>query len=160
MLISSMRSGVPLPPSLLPTPTPTINAVDFATIWNTADGNVPGGNVLGGGWNANTIEYLVIERINYTPIYSTYLRSVRITLNNNSSLVGRYYVVRPDGTYRFNNVQVAAGQTGVSVDCFPRERVDLYQGAVLIPDYSYVISATCTGRTFDLNGGSKWAPQP
>lgn len=161
MIFSSMRMGVALPASLLPTPAPTVSAANFATIWDAADGTVPAGNVLGAAWNASMIEYLVIERINYGPIYATDLRPVSITLNNNhSTVVGRYSVIRLDGGYRFNNLPVSVGQTGLSVPCFPGDRVDLYQPPSTTPDYSYVISATSVGRTFDLNNGAKWAPQP
>jgi type II secretory pathway pseudopilin PulG len=148
MLLSSMRNGVALPAAA------TISG-SFATVWNTADGNVPaaGGWVA---WNVNNIEYLVIERINLSAIYRTDLLSYTITLNNKGAGTVSYNLVLADGTIQAA-VNIIAGATATLTNRRARDRVNLYRAAGGVTlDYSYVLSTT--GKTFDFNG-TNWIPQ-
>lgn len=147
MVLSSMRNGVALP---------TLASVssNFTAIWNTADGTVPA--VTGWtAWNSNNIEFLVIERVNFSDVYRTYLQTYTITLNNLAGTTASYQVTQANGTV-LAAVNVAAGATP-SLTLYPRDRVNLYRsaGAVTLV-YSYVVSTT--GKTFDFNG-TNWTPQ-
>lgn len=76
LLLSVMRTGLTLPT--------TATTAQFDAIWNTADGVVPTASNWPGGWNAvaNSADYLVIGRVNLTPIYLTDLQTYAFTLNN------------------------------------------------------------------------------
>ena len=155
MLLSSMRNGVALPSAA------TVSA-SFATVWNTADGSVP---VSGGwaAWNANNIEYLVIERINLASVYRTDIQSFTIILNHKGSGTVSYNLVLADGTIQaaVNILPPVLPATTTSVTLanrHPKDRINLYRaagGATL--DYSYVLSTT--SKVFDFNTATNWTPQ-
>lgn len=160
LLISSMRAGVKLPDNIRPIPAPTINSTDFAIIWNTPDGTVP---ALGAwsGW-ANYRDYLVIERINYNPVYATDLRDVSLTLKCTTATAGYYNIVLVDGSRLFSsNQQItqAASPLIITPKRHPRERLDLYKSDRVTLSYSYVISSDSSGYTFEFDGTS-WVPKP
>jgi prepilin-type N-terminal cleavage/methylation domain-containing protein len=167
MLISSMRNGVLLPAALLPTPNPSISAVDFASVWSTPDGYVP---VVPGwaAWN-NYAQFLVIERINLAPVYSTDLQRLTITLNNKTPVAAvppapavpatdaSYIVVLANGTAQPRQT-VAANTSTTLPPLHPRDRIDLYRVTSSgFPDSSYVLSAG-SKTSFDFNG-TNWLPQ-
>lgn len=82
LLLSSMRAGLNLPNAA------TVSA-NFQTIWQTADEAVPS-TLNWAGWNAvaNSGDYLVIERMNFRPIYLEELQTFTVTLNNTSGSGG------------------------------------------------------------------------
>jgi hypothetical protein len=73
-----MRAGLALPSAA------TVGA-SFQTIWQTADELVPS-TLNWPGWAAvaNSGDYLVIERMNFRPIYLEELQTFTVTLNNTS----------------------------------------------------------------------------
>jgi prepilin-type N-terminal cleavage/methylation domain-containing protein len=155
IILSSMRTGLALPTSA------NINtAVRFQDIWQTADRSLPTA-LSWGGWAAwaavaNSGDFLVIERVNLAPVYSTDLQSLTITLNNRGAATASYNIVLADGTVQAP-VNVPAGATAILNNRRAKERFNLYRasgGATL--DYSYVLSTT--GKTFDFNG-TNWIPQ-
>jgi len=152
MLISSMRYPVAIP-SLA-----NLKA-NFAGIWNTAENTVPPGAWV--GWGAgpapllNNIEYLVIERINLSPIYRNELQPFSVTLNHLGAGTVSYRVVPVSGAPTFGTLTSAAPNVTLS-PLRSRDRVNLYSdplGTVL--KYSYVVSNS--SKTFDYTTG--WAPQ-
>ncbi|HWA24601.1 MAG TPA: type II secretion system protein [Lacunisphaera sp.] len=148
MIVSSMRNGVALPT------TGQISA-NFTSIWNTADGAVPA-TAGWGAWNANNIEYLVIERVNFAAVYRNDLQTFNVTLNNHGSTTASYQVTQANGTV-LPAVNLAAGvSTSPALTLRPKDRLALYRaaGAVTL-DYSYVVSTT--GKTFDFT--TTWTPQ-
>ena len=155
IILSSMRSGLALPTAA------NINtALRFQDIWQTADGSLPTALSWGGwaAWNAvaNSGEFLVIERVNLSPVYNTDLQSLTITLNNRGAATASYNIVLADGTVQLA-VNVLAGGTAILPNRRPKERFNLYRAAGGVTlDYSYVLSTT--GKTFDFNGVN-WIPQ-
>jgi len=155
IILSSMRAGLSLPTSA------NINtAVRFQDIWQTADRSVPTAISWGGwaAWNAvaNSGDFLVIERVNLTPVYSTDLQNLTLTLNNRGAATASYNIVLANGTVQAA-VNILAGGTAVLSNRHAKERFNLYRasGGVAL-DYSYVLSTT--GKTFDFNGVN-WIPQ-
>ncbi len=155
IIISSMRTGLALPTAA------NINtAIKFQDIWQTIDGALPTALSWGGwaAWNAvaGSGEYLIIERVNLAPVYSTDLQSLTITLNNRAAITASYNIVLADGTVQLP-VNVLAGATAILANRRPKERFNLYRAAGGVTlDYSYVLSTT--GKTFDFNG-TNWIPQ-
>ena len=155
IIISSMRTGLTLPTAA------NINtAVRFQDIWQTADGSLPTALSWAGwaAWNAvaSSGDFLVIERVNLSPVYNTDLQSLTITLNNRAAATASYNIVLADGTVQAA-VNVLAGGTAVLPNRRPKERFNLYRAAGGVTlDYSYVLSST--GKTFDFNGVN-WIPQ-
>jgi type II secretory pathway pseudopilin PulG len=155
IILSSMRSGLNLPAAAN-----ISTAARFQDIWQTPRGSLPT-SASWSGWAAwgnvaNSADYLVIERVNLTPVYNTDLQSLTLTLNNKGAGTASYNLVLADGTVQAA-VNVPAGATAILANRRPRERLNLYRsagGAAL--DYSYVVSAS--GRTFDFNG-TTWLPQ-
>lgn len=155
IILSSMRTGLALPTAA------NINtAVRFQDIWQTTDGSLPTALSWGGwaAWSAvaGSGSYLVIERVNLAPIYSTDLQNLTITLNNPTGTTASYNIVLADGTVQ-SAVNVPGGSTVTLPNRRARERFNLYRaagGATL--NYSYVLSST--GKTFDFNG-TNWIPQ-
>lgn len=149
MVLSSMRTGVALPSAA------SISA-NFTAIWNTPDGNVPG--VAGwGAWNANNIEFLVIERVNLAAVYRNDLQTLNVTLNNLGGTTSSYQVVQANGTVLASVNLTAGASTFPPLNLRPRDRLNLYRSAgATTLDYSYVVSTT--GKTFDFNG-TVWTPQ-
>ncbi len=155
ILLSSMRAGLDLPTAAaISTPQA------FQDIWQTADGSVPpSANWAGwGAWGAvaNSGNFLVIERVNLSPVYDTDLQSLTITLNNRGAAAASYNLVLANGSSQAP-VDVAAGQTVVLSNQVPRVQVNLFRssGGIAL-NYSYVVSTT--GKTFDFNG-TDWIPQ-
>ena len=155
IILSSMRQGLTLPTAA------NINtAVRFQDIWATVDGAQPTAVSWGGlaAWGAvaNSNDYLLIERINLSPVYNSDLQNLTLTLNNKAAGTASYNLVLADGTVQAA-VNVAAGGTAILANRHPRERCNLYRAAGGVTlDYSYVLSAT--GKTFDFNGAN-WIPQ-
>ena len=155
IILSSMRTGLTLPTAA------NINtAVRFQDIWQTSDGALPTALSWGGwaAWNAvaSSGDFLLIERVNLTPVYNTDLQSLTLTLNNRAATAASYNLVLADGTVQAA-VNVAAGATAVLANRRPKERCNLYRAAGGVTlDYSYVLSTT--GKTFDFNG-TNWIPQ-
>ncbi len=158
MLLSSMRTGVALP-------TAANVSANFQTIWSTADGSVPVAAGWG-AWNANNVEYLVIERVNLSSIYRTDLLSLTITLNNKTPVAAvppapavpatnaSYRITLANGTVQA--VQPVNSTVTVTLNAMrPRDRIDLYRAAGVL-DSSYVLSTN--SKTFDFNG-TNWIPQ-
>jgi len=158
MFISSMRNGVRLPNNLLPTPTPTITAADFATIWSTINGSVPTATGWNVAWNVANIEFLVIERVNLSSIYRTDLQNLSITLNNKGSVIVSYILVLANGTVQ-PAVNIAVGATTMPpLTLRPKDRLNLYRAADGVTlDYSYMVSTS--PKTFDFKDGTNWTPQ-
>ncbi len=148
MLISSMRTGVALP-------TYAQVSANFTAIWNTADGTVPA-TAGWGAWNANNIEYLVIERVNFAAVYRTDLATYNVTLNNHGAITVSYQVTQANGTV-LPVVNLAVGvSTAPALSLRPKDRLALYRAAGGVTlDYSYVVSST--GKTFDFT--TTWTPQ-
>jgi prepilin-type N-terminal cleavage/methylation domain-containing protein len=155
LILSSMRAGLNLPSAA------NINtAVRFQDIWQTVDGALPTAISWSGwlAWNAvgNSADYLLIERVNLSPVYNTDLQSLALTLNNKGAAVASYNLVLANGTVQAA-VNVPAGGTAILSNQHPRDRINLYRAAGGVTlDYSYVLSKT--GRTFDFNG-TAWIPQ-
>jgi prepilin-type N-terminal cleavage/methylation domain-containing protein len=155
ILLSSMRQGLNLPAA-----TNINTAARFDAIWQTADGSVPPTSSWN-GWNAwantaNAGDYLVIERVNLAPIYSTDLLTLTVSLNNLGGTTVSYNIVTANGSTGAA-VNVAAGATAVLTNLHPRDRVNLYTAAGGVGlGYSYVV--TGAGKTFDFDG-SIWLPQ-
>lgn len=155
LILSSMRAGL-----TLPTAGSVTTAAQFQAIWQTADKAVPP-TTSWGGWSAWTAvagsgEYLLVERVNLLPIYSTELASITVTLNNRGAGAASYNLVLPNGTAQ-SVVNVAAGGNVVLAGLLPRTRVNLYRapsGGTL--NYTYVVASA--GRTFDFDG-TNWLPQ-
>lgn len=149
IILSSMRAGL-----TLPTPANINTAVRFQDIWATADGSVPP-NVSWTGWSAwastaNAGDYLVIERVNFTPIYNNELQSLTVTLKNNGSASTSYILIQANGTSGTAQT-VTAGQTVILSTLKPKMRIDLYRtigGGTL--NHSFVLSTS--GRTFEFDG--------
>lgn len=148
MLLSSMRTGVAMP-------TAANISANFQTIWNTVEGTVP---VSGGwgAWNANNIEYLVIERVNLAAVYRTDLQTFNVTLNNQAASTVSYQVIQANGTV-LPVVNMAAGSTTApALSLKPKDRINLYSAAGGVSlNYSYVVSNS--GKTFDFT--TSWIPQ-
>lgn len=155
IILSGMRTGL-----ALPTAANINNAVRFQDIWATADGAIPTA-ISWAGWSAwsavaGSGDYLRIERVNLTPVYSTDLQSLTITLNNRGAATASYNIVLADGTSQ-PAVNIPASGTAILSNRRTKERFNLYRAAAGVTlDYSYVLSST--GKTFDFNG-TNWIPQ-
>lgn len=146
MIISSMRSGVAVP-------TGAVNATTFAAIWDTPADKVPPGftawsDVAGQG---NSVEYLVIERVNLAPDNQTYSVALKNTSSGATASTGTYRVFNPA------NAQVATGSlaAGAMVPLALRTgyRCELYTAtAPTTANYIYVVSNL--GRTLEYDGTS------
>jgi prepilin-type N-terminal cleavage/methylation domain-containing protein len=154
LLLSSMRAGLNLPSAA------SVSA-NFQTIWQTADDLVPS-TLNWAGWAgvANSGEYLVVERMNFRPIYLEELQTHTLTLNNTSSgataKTASYRISYANGTTGAA-VNLAAGTSATLAGLREADRVDLYAAASAgTLNYSYVVSAR--GRTIDFNG-TQWTPQ-
>jgi prepilin-type N-terminal cleavage/methylation domain-containing protein len=167
LLLSSMRTGLALPVAA------NLNTTAlFDNVWNTADGTVP---LAGGSWagwaawratlNGNAGDYLIIERINLASIYNTDLQSLTITLNNKGSTAVSYNLVLADGTSQAAvNIPAPVLPSTTTVVILsnrrPKERINLYRSAAGVNlDYSYVLTTTSSGKTFDFNTATNWTPQ-
>lgn len=157
LILSSMRTGLALPTAA------NLNTTAlFDNVWNTADGSVPPAGNSWAGWAAwrNTLngtagDFLVIERVNLSPIYNTELQTVTITLNNKGTAVVSYNIV---GQLPANILPAAAP---VPVSCRPGDRLNLYLAAGgTTLDYSYIVPVGSKGRTFDFTDTTRWVPQP
>jgi len=159
LVISSMSTATGLTLPL----TANLNTLAlFDNVWNTADGAVPPTGTSWTGWaawratfnNGAVGDYPVIERVNLVPLYLT------VVLNNRSATTVSYNIV---GQVPVNILAPVppATNTSVTIPCFPGYQINLYRaagGATF--DYSYVVTTTSSGRTFDFNTGTNWVPQP
>lgn len=163
MLISSMRFGVSLPAELLPLPTPAVSAFNFDVIWKTPDGTVP--NLPGWGAWSNFADFLVIERINYMPVYKKDLQSLTLTLNNTdkASNNGFYNLILASGKPFFVTPQaVPPGAFPPQLpltNCHPGDRLDLFKTDKTTLSYSYVVPSGSNGCSFEFDG-TNWTPKP
>lgn len=82
IILSAMRSSLSLPSSS------SITTTGFQAIWDTAENTVPPTSSWSGwsNYNSSNIEFLVIQRVNLTPVYRTDLQTYTITLVNNSNV--------------------------------------------------------------------------
>lgn len=155
MIISSMRQGLSLPNA-----NRFRNATRFEEVWNTPEGEIPPTSTWN-GWNRwanvdDSNDFLVIERINLTPVYATEFRSFTVTLNNLGTELVRYRLTDAAGNSG-PAIPIAAGASVVLSDLYARSRVDLYgPGASSLLAYSYVLSDS--GKTIDFDG-TQWLPQ-
>jgi prepilin-type N-terminal cleavage/methylation domain-containing protein len=135
----------------------------FDNVWNTADGAVPPTGTSWAGWaawRATVGDYPVIERVNLAPIYNTDLQTLNITLNNRSAATVSYNIVG-QGWFNILPPTAPATNTSKTITCRPKDMINLYRSAGgLNLDYSYVVTTTSSGRTFDFNTGTNWVPQP
>jgi len=159
LLLSSMRTGLALPSAA------TVRA-NFQTVWQTADDQVAS-TLNWAGWSAvaNSGDYLVVERINFRPIYLEDLQTYTVTLNNTSGSGGgstptpvtaSYRVVYASGATAAT-VNLASGASASVTGLRKGDRLDLYAasgGSTL--NYTYMVSTT--GRTIDFSG-TQWAPR-
>lgn len=152
LILSSMRTGRNLPNVGSAT-------ANFQTIWQTEDSQIPftlgwagwlrtfdgGGNI-----RATDGDYLVVERINFRPLYLGELQDLTVALKNDGASQVSYRITRANGTVAAA-VNVAVGATVSLTGLRPNDRVDLYRaagGSTL--DYTCVLSAT--GKNFDFDG--------
>jgi hypothetical protein len=143
MFLSSMCTGLALP---------TVNNIsaNFTTIWNTITGNVPAAAGWG-AWNANNIEYLIIERVSF----QADLQDLPVHLTTTTT-TGSYRLMSADGLtlLQSGNVTLAA-PVDLSPDGHPNQRLNLYRAAGGVGlDYSYVLSTH--GGIFEFNG-TNWS---
>jgi type II secretory pathway pseudopilin PulG len=144
MIISSMRSGVPLPSYAQV-------SGNFTNVWNTSYTDVPTGSGWG-SWNANNKEYLAIERVNFR----SELQSFSISLKNASAGTVSYQIFYSSGTPLTVRQPLAASATIVPV-LRAGDRINLYRdsaGALL----DYVVVVSTRGGTFQFNGTTWSAP--
>lgn len=167
LLLSSMRAGLNLP-------TAASVSANFQTIWQTADEQIPA-TLNWAGWSAvaNSGDYLVVERMNFVPIYLEDLQTYTLTLNNtsgsastgngnsggsggSSAVTASYRIVYANGTTAAT-VNLAAGASATLAGLHEGDRIDLYaaSGGNNL-NYSYVVSTS--GRTIDFIG-TQWTPQ-
>jgi hypothetical protein len=181
LILSNMRSD---PTLLLPIASDLNTTARFDDVWNTIDGQIPALGVNSwAGWapwrailNGKAGDYLVIERVNLAPIYSTDLVDLTLTLNNlnpvgNTTTVS-YNLVGTDGVTRKVGTIPPGPGTSVILDLAhlfplspprPRERLDLFHqpaAGVKTLDYSYVLTSSSNGKTFDFKDATSWVPQP
>jgi len=142
MLISSMRTGVALP---------SLNNIStyFNTIWNTPAGSVPvatGWN----SWNANNIQFLVIERVNL----QSELQDLPIHLTNTGA-TANFRLTTANGT----NLQSGpvTSTTPANPTGHPNQWLYLYRIDGITIDSSYVLSTR--GVNFEFNGAT-WTQKP
>lgn len=157
LLLSSMRAAL-----ILPTAAAITTALQFQTIWQTADGTVPAASSWAGwsAWSsvANSGDFLVMYRVNLLPTYNSALQNLTIILDNPGSAgaTTSYNIVLADGTVQ-SVVNVPRNTIVTLTTMHPQQRINLYSasgGASL--NYSYVLSTT--GKTFAFDG-SNWTPQ-
>jgi hypothetical protein len=143
MFLTSMRPGVALPAL------GTLSA-NFASIWDTPANTIPVAPGWG-AWNADNVEFLLIERISLQSIYMS------VTLTNNS----------PGNTVSYSIVPVAGAPAApqniapaaqANLTLRPKERLNLYRsssGANL--NYTYMVSSG--HKVIDYNDTRFWSPQ-
>ncbi|RME68797.1 MAG: type II secretion system protein [Verrucomicrobia bacterium] len=155
MVISSMRRGLPLPPAYH-----LANPTRFSEVWDTPDGRLPPATSWS-GWNtwagvANSADYLVIERINFLPVYATEFRSFSVTINNLDTNLVAYRVTDASGVAGATTTLPGGGSVILS-NLHTHDRIDLFNpGNFSTVAYSYILSDT--GKTFDFDG-TQWTPQ-
>lgn len=154
LLISSMRTGVALPS------TATIQA-NFNGIWNwiwdpVSNPRPPG---FAAAWTTNfSRDYLVIERINYIPVYRTDFPTFTVVLNNQSTTTTvSYQVVLASGTTQ-PSVNIVVGAAPVSISLGAKDQINLYkQAGAASLDYSY--TGGSKNQTFYFTDVAGWLPQ-
>lgn len=152
LLISSMRTGVaPQTAAFI-----GANGTRFSDVWNWNTSGSPFAAPGGwGAWNAANIEYLVIERINFAPVYRTDLQAYTVSLRNLGTGTTSYRLIRANGSTVVGNI--SAGTSVALTSLYARDRVELYKAASQFTlDLTYVVSTT--GKTYDFNG-TNWLPQ-
>jgi prepilin-type N-terminal cleavage/methylation domain-containing protein len=162
LMVSSMRSGLlrqAAPPDTAPQVAAYIgaNATRFNAVWNWNTSAVPLTVPAGwGAWNVDNIEYLLIERVNFTPVYRTDLQSFTVSLRNLSGAAVSYRITRANGTI-LSPVTVPASASTTVTPLYPKDQLSLYRAAGAVNlDFTYIISTT--GKSYDF-AGTNWLPQ-
>jgi prepilin-type N-terminal cleavage/methylation domain-containing protein len=151
LLLSSMHNGTALPSVA------TIQN-NFAGIWNwvwnTATNPRPPG-FAAATWTADKIPYLVIERINFAPVYRTDLQAFTVTLRNRNAAGGAavsYRLTRANGTSP-GTINIPANSSVALAPLYTKDQIALFRaagGATF--DFTYVVSTT--GRTLEYHAGA------
>lgn len=122
MILSSMRNDLALPSSLS-------TSARFDDLWNTADGDIPPTSTWSGwsAWNAvdSASDYLVIQRINLTPLYQTDLKTWSVALNNPDVSIGGYELRDRDGNV-VSSGQIPANDVVTLTNLYNGDRVNIY----------------------------------
>ncbi len=153
LIVSSMRTGVaPQSAAYI-----GANATRFNDVWNWNTSSTPFAAPAGwGAWNAANVEYLVIERINFSPVYRTDLQAYAVSLRNLSGGSVSYRITRANGTVAAA-VTLAAGTSTTVTPLYPRDQLSLYRAAGAVNlDFTYVVSTT--GKTFEFSS-TNWIAQ-
>lgn len=153
LLISSMRTGVaPQTAAYV-----GANGTRFSDVWNWNTTGVPFAAPAGwGAWNADNIEYLVIERINFSSVYRTDLQAYTVSLRNLSGGSVSYRITRANGAVAAA-VTLAAGTSATVTPLYSRDQLSLYRSAGAVNlDFTYIVSTT--GKTFEFSS-TNWIAQ-
>lgn len=161
LIISSMRTGVaPQTAAYI-----GANMTRFNDVWNWNTAAFPTVPPTGWGvWNNGNIEFLVIERINFSQVYRTDLASYTVILQNLSSTptlrTVSFRILNPDGSTRLQNTGVPPNPTAgwqQTITLGAKERLNLYDqpGCPLASlDYTYV--GGNGQKTFDYTDAQGW----
>jgi type II secretory pathway pseudopilin PulG len=152
MIISGMRSDV----TTFPMPSSATLSGNFDTLWswNASSGARPTGFTA--AWDG-FLDSIVIERINYLPVYRTTLQPFTIGLRNLTGAARSYRLVRASGIPGPITVTVQGNSSLSITPVYANDQVSLYRAdAASILDLTYVVSTT--GKSFDFNG-TNWIPQ-
>jgi prepilin-type N-terminal cleavage/methylation domain-containing protein len=152
LLLSSMRSGVPLGPAA--------TAAAFTAVWNWNTSDLVASPPPAGwaAWNTNNIEFLVIERVSVQAIYMT----IKLT-NNSTTTDAGFRIVPAFGLPPLIEQKIPAKTAfpPVTLTMRPKEQLNLYNVYSAVPgpmpDYSYAVSSG--SKVFDFTDATKWVPQ-
>jgi hypothetical protein len=133
------------------------NGTRFSDVWNWNTSGSPFAAPAGwGAWNAANIEYLVIERINFAPVYRTDLQPFTVSLRNLSGGSVSYRITRANGTVAAA-VTLTAGTSATVTPLYARDQLSLYRAAGAVNlDFTYIVSTT--GKTFEFSS-TNWIAQ-
>jgi prepilin-type N-terminal cleavage/methylation domain-containing protein len=147
LIISRMRSDIALPTS-------GQVSGNFLNVWNTPPNTIPPGAGWG-GWTANNVESLVIERVNCR----RELQQFVVTLKNSASTTDASYQI-----VWLSGATPLGGPVNRSTPSLPLtnlrtgDRLRLFRivGGVATLDYDYVVGSR--GASFEFNGTTWFSP--
>ncbi len=162
LLVSSMRTGLlrqASPPETAAQVAAYIGAsgTRFSDVWNWNTAAVPLTPPTGwGAWTRDNIEYLLIERVNFAPVYRSELQSFAVSLRNLSGSAVSYRIKRAGGAL-VGPVNMPAGTAVLVTPLYPRDQLELYRAASGVNlDFTYVVGTA--GKNYDF-AGTNWLPQ-